>query len=1370
MRHRSIAVVLLALMAACGEDHASPVDAAPPDARALAPDALSIDAPPPPGDTCAAAVDLTGATFPHAATTVAAANDTAASCSQWAGVAPEVFFVYDAGIAPIDLIVDVERVTTGFDPVVSTRAACDDPASEVLCVQGDGNEHAELLEVSGLVHLIVDGARDFGGEDQGAFTISIATRAIVALGDACDPDGVAARCATGMICDAGTCATIDAATACADAIDLTADLAGGGSTASGTVFSFDPDFFRGGCAFDASPLYAERIYRFDVFSPSAFSASTDDPATTFDTVLYLRAAGCDGDEIACDDDVDSVGGEYRSELRVDLLVPGTYYLFVDRSSGYVYGDPGGPLDYALNMTLTAVVSPGDAGPPDAALPPPDAALPDAPPPPPDAGPADAPPPAPDAAPPDAPGPCAADPACPVLHWRLDDTGATATDTSGAGNDGTLAGGAWTAGLADGGLALDGVDDYVDTAYPATAGAGPAEWTIEAWIHDAKGSGTLRHIVELHPAAWYGLEIDTANRLAVPPCAASTVTVPSRQWAHVAAVYAAGTITYYVNGVPAGESTCAFAAWYWQDVRVGAASAADSGRFAGTLDEVRIYDAPRMAAEIADDASVLSLHLDEGTGGVAGDTSGLGNDAVLAGATWVPGASGSALAFAPGAAVSVPPGGELDLIDAFTIEARVQRAAAGAGTDVLLAKADGVTAGGWRLVVDEYDRAAFAVDGVGAIIAGVTTLSDGTWRAVKVTRKGEAYEIYIDGVLDATTVSMAGPTANPLPVTLGAAADGSGAFQGSIDDARVAPYAQPAPAPIARYRSDEGSGTTSADTSGNHHDATLLGATWAPGVSGSAVSFDGVDDYVNTAFPAAAGGVSTWTMEAWVYDTKGAGTLRHVMIVWPTAWYGLQIDTANRLQVAPCAPSAGTARSRQWTHLAATYDGTTVRYYVNGVEVGSAACAFPPTYFAGLRLGAASAADSGRFKGAIDEARLYAGARSAAEISDDASMLALHLNEGIGITTVDASGALGNGAIAGATWTVGASGFALSFDGLDDVVDVPDLDTLDLTGAFTIEAKVQRGPSAGATQVIAAKGDASTPAGWRLVLDASARAAFLIDGVGAVVTGATPLAEGVWTEIRVTRKGEIFTLRLDGVVDGVALSPASPAPNALPVTLGATADGGAPYLGALDELRIAPYAQPEHDLEARYRLDEGVGTTSLDTSGNGHDAALMNGAAWDSGHLAAGILLDGVDDYVDTAFPAAGGGVSAWTMEAWVYDTKGSGTLRHVIVVQPTAWYGLQINTANQLQVAPCPAGGATVTTGAWTHLAATYDGATVTYYVDGAPAGSVACSFPSSYWTGLRLGAASAADSGRARGTIDEIQIWRSSRSAAQIAADASGT
>ncbi|HZM27048.1 MAG TPA: LamG domain-containing protein, partial [Gemmatimonadales bacterium] len=72
----------------------------------------------------------------------------------------------------------------------------------------------------------------------------------------------------------------------------------------------------------------------------------------------------------------------------------------------------------------------------------------------------------------------------------------------------------------------------------------------------------------------------------------------------------------------------------------------------------------------------------------------------------------------------------------------------------------------------------------------------------------------------------------------------------------------------------------------------------------------------------------------------------------------------------------------WTHLAATHDGTTLRLYVNGVQVGSRAVAGALLTSTGaLRIGGNSIWGE-FFQGRIDEVRVYNRALSPSEILTD----------------------------------------------------------------------------------------------------------------------------------------------------------------------------------------------------------------------------------------------------------------------------------------------------------------------------------------------------------------------------------------------------
>jgi hypothetical protein len=73
----------------------------------------------------------------------------------------------------------------------------------------------------------------------------------------------------------------------------------------------------------------------------------------------------------------------------------------------------------------------------------------------------------------------------------------------------------------------------------------------------------------------------------------------------------------------------------------------------------------------------------------------------------------------------------------------------------------------------------------------------------------------------------------------------------------------------------------------------------------------------------------------------------------------------------------------WTHLAATYDGTTQRLFVNGVQVATKAMTGPIKVSTGaLRFGGNGTWSDEWFAGLLDELRVYNRALSATEIQAD----------------------------------------------------------------------------------------------------------------------------------------------------------------------------------------------------------------------------------------------------------------------------------------------------------------------------------------------------------------------------------------------------
>jgi N,N-dimethylformamidase beta subunit-like, C-terminal/Concanavalin A-like lectin/glucanases superfamily/Bacterial Ig-like domain/Bacterial Ig domain/Calx-beta domain len=205
-------------------------------------------------------------------------------------------------------------------------------------------------------------------------------------------------------------------------------------------------------------------------------------------------------------------------------------------------------------------------------------------------------------------------------------------------------------------------------------------------------------------------------------------------------------------------------------------------------------------------------------------------------------------------------------------------------------------------------------------------------------------------------------------------------------------------PVAAFGFNETSGTTASDNSGTGNAGTVSGAAWtAGGKFGGALSFDGVNDWVTVADSNSLDLTTAMTVEAWVRPATINGWETVLMKESAASYgYGLYADNNGNDVGQPRRPAAWMVQSgsyfgaegtsqlpvNTWTHLAATYDGSTLRLYVNGTQAGSVNRSGSIDVTSGaLRIGG-NAIWGEFFAGLIDEVRVYGRALSATEIQSD----------------------------------------------------------------------------------------------------------------------------------------------------------------------------------------------------------------------------------------------------------------------------------------------------------------------------------------------------------------------------------------------------
>lgn len=183
---------------------------------------------------------------------------------------------------------------------------------------------------------------------------------------------------------------------------------------------------------------------------------------------------------------------------------------------------------------------------------------------------------------------------------------------------------------------------------------------------------------------------------------------------------------------------------------------------------------------------------------------------------------------------------------------------------------------------------------------------------------------------------------------------------------------------------------STSTNGDRIMANAL--LWVAGSVPSSLNFDGTNDRVSIPHRSNQVGMSSLTLEAWVFITGSNGNFRNV-IMKGNYGYGMAIDSNNKLGYwsnslyGNCPRTAASIPFNTWTHVAVVVNqGVSTTFYINGVNAGSSTSPGHTTINAGsndsLYLGfQGSGCNCNYFSGSMDEVRVWNTARTATQIRD-----------------------------------------------------------------------------------------------------------------------------------------------------------------------------------------------------------------------------------------------------------------------------------------------------------------------------------------------------------------------------------------------------
>jgi|GEM_PF-2168548 len=612
--------------------------------------------------------------------------------------------------------------------------------------------------------------------------------------------------------------------------------------------------------------------------------------------------------------------------------------------------------------------------------------------------------------------------------------------------------------------------------------------------------------------------------------------------------------------------------------------------------------------------VAAYGFNENSGLTVNDNSGNGNNGALAnGPLWsATGRFGSALQFdGVDDLVNIADANSLDLTNGMTLEAWVNPSDL-VGYKTILCKDRNTTAFNYLLsannnaanVNNQKPNSRIRVGTTNKTVTGTSKIPLNEWTHVACTYNGIAFILFVNGV-QVSSVAVTGSigVSDDLLRIGGSTALGSQYFEGLIDEVRIynralsaseiqadmnTPIAPDGVAPIVAITSP-----SPGDVSGTIN--ITADATDNTGVAGVQFQLDGVDLGAEDLDAPYSISWNTTTatngnhnLRAIARDAAGNITISSTVIVNVNNVVDVTPPTVTITAPTDGATVAGTIN----VNATATDDVNVVgvQFRLDGVNLGTEDLVAPYS----VNWSTITSSNGSHTLTAI--ARDAAGNTTTSSnvivtVSNASSSLvaAFGFNENAGLVATDNSGRGNNGTLAnGPIWSTGGKyGPAIMFDGINDLVNIADAPSLDLTNGMTLEAWVNPTDLTSYKTIICKDRNTNS---FTYLLSANNNAANVnnqkpnsrirVGSSNRTVTGTSKLPLNTWTHVACTYNGSAFILFINGVQVSTVAGTGNITATSNPLRIGgSTALLNQYFAGLIDEVRIYNRALSASEIQA-----------------------------------------------------------------------------------------------------------------------------------------------------------------------------------------------